>query len=67
MSSSGPSLTQRLKCLRNALRNLFRRFRTAVPFGERFGECQLVHGVEQTAPFFSGSGVNLAGDQEHGD
>src|SRR2546426_11921911 len=67
MSGSRTSVAQDIKGFRYQLWNLFRTIRAAVPFRYRFGESQLVHGVEQAAPFFSGSGVDLTRDEEHRD
>src|SRR5207245_3543037 len=67
MSGSTPPAAQDVKGFADPFGNLRRIIRVAVSFRYRFGESQLVHGVEQAAPFFSGSGVNLTRDEEHWD
>src|SRR5207302_11001108 len=66
MSCSRPAAGQRAKGLRNGLRNFLWIVGAAVPFGNRPGERQLIHSVEQTAPPSCRLGVDLTGDEENG-
>src|SRR6266850_3626418 len=65
MSGSPPAASQHAKGVRNGLRNFLGIVGAAVPFGNRPGECQLIHSVEQTAPPSRHLGMNLTGNEEN--
>src|SRR5207237_1229073 len=60
------SCGQCVKGAANDLRDFGRIIGARIPLRDRFGQCKLVHRVEQASPFLRSFGVDLTGNEKDG-